>query len=452
MRFIGRETELSVLEEQYSGIDHPFVIIKGKCRVGKSRLILEFIKDKDAFFFPVANEDSKAILDSFCRQLSKRYDAPIDDVQSWSDAIELYINFSGKDRRILMLDEFQSIIKSDKNAQAEFQSLWDNMISEEDIMFIISGSSNTLMNKITGYYAPLYGRNTCNLCLRPLEFRDCMIGSDYRYAVEEYAFTGGIPHYIQLFKRDSSVLENIKSLTMLPGSPLLNETPYLMNEEFSELRIYNTYLRTIAMGNKKMEDISSALRIRSTNISPYLAKLIDSGILERRIPITDDPDKSRNGRYVISDKFMSFWFRFVYPHREDITVGENDEAFADLEGQYIVGHTAFVFEDISRTELRRYLRSKGVAASYGSYWDGTMDIDVVAVDRKNKTVYAAECKYWNSPVGLNVLNELRAKISKVRQFNDMKVIPCIFSASGYTENIIENADDAILFNEGERVN
>lgn len=452
MEFIGRENELSILESQYSNQDHPFVIIKGRRRVGKSKLIREFIKDKDAFYFQVNKEEPQPILDSFSEKLSRMYGTAISGISSWTAAIELYVKLSGEGRRILVLDEFQYIVKADKNSLCEFQAIWDHILSEEDIMFIISGSYKTMMDKITEYDEPLYGRNTCDLRLRPLEFRDCMRGADYRYSVEEYAFTGGVPHYMQLIDRKRSVIENIEALTMRPGAPLMNEVPYLMSEEFSDLKSYNTYLKTIASGNRKMEDICSRLRIKSNEVSPYISKLIGSDILERRAPITEVAEKSRNGQYVISDNFVSFWFRFVYPHREDITVGENDEAFVDLEGQYIVGHTAFVFEDISRTELRRYLRSKGVAASYGSYWDGTMDIDVVAVDRKNKTVYAAECKYWNSPVGLNVLNELRAKISKVRQFNDMKVIPCIFSASGYTENIIENADDAILFNDGERVN
>ena len=197
MEFIGRDVELSVLQEQYIGQEHPFVIIKGRRRVGKSKLIQEFIKDKDHLYFQVDSEEPGEIIRSFCFAVSKKTGFNIPVAYSWTDAIELYLKLSHQERRILVLDEFQYILKADKNADKEFQSIWDNLLSRDDVMFIISGSYKTMMDKLTEYDQPLYGRNTCDIDLRPLDFRTCMT-DDYRYSVEEYSFTGGIPHYMQL--------------------------------------------------------------------------------------------------------------------------------------------------------------------------------------------------------------------------------------------------------------
>ena len=44
MKFIGRQSELQTLEQEYRR-EGGFVVIYGRRRVGKTRLIKEFIKD-----------------------------------------------------------------------------------------------------------------------------------------------------------------------------------------------------------------------------------------------------------------------------------------------------------------------------------------------------------------------------------------------------------------------
>lgn len=46
MDFMGREKEMTLLDAEFRK-DHSLVIIKGRRRVGKSRLIEEFLKDKE---------------------------------------------------------------------------------------------------------------------------------------------------------------------------------------------------------------------------------------------------------------------------------------------------------------------------------------------------------------------------------------------------------------------
>lgn len=454
MDFIGREREMEVLQYQYESVEHPFVIIKGRRRVGKSRLITEFCKDKDALYFQADKEDSESILKSFCNKLSKKIGISALGADSWETAIDMFVRLSEPVRKILVIDEFQYIVKSDKNAEKEFQAIWDTILSKADVMFIICGSYRTMMDDLTKYDRPLYGRNTCDLMMRPLEFRDCMFSSDYRRAVERYAFTGGVPHYLALFDKRRTVRDNIVSLTMDVGGALTNEVPYLMSDEFRDVKSYNTYLKTIASGNHRMDEICSALGIRSTDASPYISKLMAAGIIERRIPIMErNPEKCRTGLYFISDRFISFWYRFVYPYRDDITLGFADGAVSELDAHFKDSFVSFVFEDICKTELRRHLRSTDVMATYGSQWGNGYEFDIVAKDDKNKTVYVGECKYRNSPIGYDVLQDLRKRCDETGVFSGYKVIHCIFSVSGYTDEILKeaNRDDVLLFQKGEHV-
>ncbi len=88
-------------------------------------------------------------------------------------------------------------------------------------------------------------------------------------------------------------------------------------------------------------------------------------MIEKRVPLVPTGDMFRRTQYVIADYFTAYWFLFVYPYYNELARGETDAAVSNLRASYLDRHVTFVFEDICRQELRRYLRSKDVAASYG---------------------------------------------------------------------------------------
>ena len=55
MLFIGRQAELDTLQKEYER-DSGFVVIYGRRRVGKTTLIKEFLKGKNAFYFLATKE------------------------------------------------------------------------------------------------------------------------------------------------------------------------------------------------------------------------------------------------------------------------------------------------------------------------------------------------------------------------------------------------------------
>lgn len=448
MEFIGREEELNLLEEQYA-LDHSFVILKGRRRVGKSRLIEEFLKDKTHLYFEVNRETSSSILSSLSDEISKISDVPL-IFNCWSDALRYYATHT-EGKKIIAIDEFPYAVSSDKNLLKEIQSLWDQHLSKMDVMLILCGSSLVSMNGLTGdYKSPLYGRNTCDLMILPLTFRQTLRGKNYRQAVESYSITGGVPHYMSLLG-DKNPIDGFISLTMKPGAPLLNEGEYLLGSEFSNLSGYNTYLKTISRGNRTMEKISGAVQAPSSEILPYIRRMIDTGMVSRIQSILEkNPEKSRKGQYIISDYFLASWFRFVYPYRNLISRRENDAAIQDLNDHFIDAHVSFVFEDVCREELRRYLLSNNIYAIYGKYW-GSGEIDLIALDKKNRTAYVAECKFISKPVGKTVLNSLKTKTALIKELSDYDITYCLFSVSGFNDDLEKTDDKVMLFNNGELI-
>ncbi len=449
MALIGRERELAFLESQYE-MDHPLTLIMGRRRVGKSSLVLEFLKGKNSLYFEAEQETGTMILRSFSEAVSEAVGRTMGCFESWEDAVRAYLESAPAGRKVLVIDNVHHIAAADDSFSGKLQGIWGRLLSREDVMVVLCSSSPGTMEKLAlEYRAPLYGRITGNLVLMPLPFRDTIGDKDYRRAVEEYAVTGGVPHYMMLMDPDVTVLDNIENIAMDIRGPLLYEPEHLLSEEFRDLSGYNTYLKAIASGNRRSNKLMSAVQSPSNIVLPYLRRLINMGMVERRVPITEG-ENSRKGMYVISDHFIGLWFRFVFPYLNSIQRMDSDAARSDLRAHFIGSHVSFVFEDICRAELRDHLRSKRVLASYGSYWEGDVDLDVVAVDAANRTLYVGECEYRSTPIDADVLRALRAKCLNVRPFRDYRIVHCLFSVSGYTDRAVTDAetDGTLLFDCG----
>ena len=137
MDFVGRTSELSLLESQYL-LDHPFVIISGRRRVGKSTLILRFLEGKEHLYYEVDESSRQMLLPSFSRALCKKLDLAPTEFPDWESAFTVYLTLR-PGRKVIVIDEFQYMMMADDGILHRFQSLWDNLLSKHDIMLILCG-------------------------------------------------------------------------------------------------------------------------------------------------------------------------------------------------------------------------------------------------------------------------------------------------------------------------
>lgn len=87
MKFIGRKKELESLEILLKKKSASLVVIHGRRRVGKSRLIAEFVSNKKNWVFsglpPVAGMTKQRQLDAFSSQISQNLQMPKIQVSEW---------------------------------------------------------------------------------------------------------------------------------------------------------------------------------------------------------------------------------------------------------------------------------------------------------------------------------------------------------------------------------
>lgn len=306
------------------------------------------------------------------------------------------------------------------------------------------------------YDAPLYGRRTAQIRLRPIKFFHYHEFFDTELSVEElvkrYSLTGGVPKYIEMFQHTHELDEAICSSLLNPSSYLFDEPNFLLQKEVTDIGSYFSILRIIAAGNHKSSKIATLLQQKQTNLPRYLKVLIDLDLLEREVPVTEaNPAKSKTGLYQIRDNFIRFWFQFIYPNRSYLEMGHTEVVMERLAKNFIESQVSFVYEQICQEklwELSAQGKLPGLLERVGRWWDNSHEIDVAGISEADNLLVLGECKFWNGPVGLNILSQLEEKASFVDWHKEKRrTVYILFSINGFSKELMamaESRQDVIL--------
>ena len=446
-RFVDREQEMETLQSEYNRDGSALVVLYGRRRVGKTTLISEFIKDKNALFFLASEEAEAQNRNAFKEKVAEFIDSDLlrsADIKSWDVLFKSVMDTPFESKPVIVLDEFQYLGKANHAFPSVFQRIWEEILKDKSVMVILCGSLISMMESQTlAYGSPLYGRRTAQIRLKQIPFsyyHEFFPGKSRRELIEMYAVTGGVPKYIELFSESRDIYSAIQKCVLNRSGYLYDEPHFLLQQEVTEVGSYFSIIKAIAAGNSKLSAISAVLEIKATGLTKYLKTLIDLDILEREVPITEDnPEKSKRGLYKIKDNYLRFWFAFVYPNMSFIESGHSRVVMNKIKKSLVPNHIAFVYEDVCKERMWE-LNADNVwpfnFTKLGRYWDAKTEIDIAALDLEGKNLILGECKYWQEPVGVNILRDLEAKTDFVAwEKNDRKVWYVLFSASGFSEEL-----------------
>jgi AAA+ ATPase superfamily predicted ATPase len=420
--FYNRNSELATLEREYQKRGSAFTVIYGRRRVGKTALIYEYIKNRPALFLYATEANFLIQLENLKPQLLKLIDKPfLKDIkiESFSQFFTLLSEYNFNKKLVLVIDEYQNLCKIDKAFSSELQRIWDMQLQRQNLHLILSGSVISMMHsEILDYSAPLYGRRTTNIHLKPLAFKyiKTFLPSVSREdEMNIFASFGTIPKYLELYDPNRSFRENIAHNILDKNTFLYSEGNFLLKQELNEVSTYFSILETISKGDTKIGDIASRLQVPSTHITRYLAKLIDLDILIKEIPITEsNPLKSKMGRYKFKDKFLNFWFYYVYKNYNQLEINQVQTVLDEIDMNFNDRFVSFAFEDFVAEDIQ-YNPSKYVdfiPKKIGRWWNKNEEIDVVVMDDEN--ICFIECKWQNRVNKERVLHQLIKKSRVVK--------------------------------------
>jgi AAA+ ATPase superfamily predicted ATPase len=444
--FFDRFTEIADLEAEYAQEHATFAIVFGRRRLGKTRLLREFAKDKPAIYFLATEEDEDENRTAFKNQAAIFTENTLlknAEVYDWFSIFETIARFNPEQKKCIIIDEFQYLGNTNPAFPSIMQKVWDTCLKDANVMLILCGSLISMMYEQTlSYQSPLFGRRTSQFRIKQIPFqyyKKFFPKFTRKDLVEFYSVTGGVPRYIELVRGETDIMTAVKHTILSPTGFLYDEPNFLLQKEVSSIGTYFSIIKTIAAGNHKLGDIASRLNAKQSALTKYLNTLIGLDILYREVPVTElYPEKSRMGLYKIRDNFLVFWFKFVYPNLSYLETGNTKVVLQKLKTNFRDNHVAEVYEDICRAELI-YTKKwpwEFLPNRIGRWWNKTDEIDIVALDVDGKNAVFGECKYRNKETGLDVYYSLEEKAALVDWNRDARSnYYVLFSINGFDKDL-----------------
>jgi AAA+ ATPase superfamily predicted ATPase len=447
--FVGRQNELEILENSWREPKASMMVLYGRRRVGKSRLLQHWMQQKERpVIFWMAEPDTKeAHLRQFSQVLfnhsSPGFPAPADfTYASWEQALAQIGMMVQGERLGIIIDEFTFLVASDATIPGKLQRMWDQVLENSNIFLCLSGSHLGMMRReFLSDRAPLFGRASVKLHLAPLSFG--LTGQYFReYSAEDrmilYTVFGGIPFYWDQINPSLSVEENLTQKVFTPSSMLDAEARLLISDYVKELKNYVGILKAIGQGNHILTEIARATGLAANTLPGYLNILSDAGYIDRFEPIIPLARSRRVGRYYFTDPFLRFYFRFIAGRATQLSLFEPDQALAEYQRHmpdFIGTHT---WEEVCREWVLR-ASNKGALPLYPddvrSAWSKELNIDVVGVNQMLRHMILGECKWTKNPIEAGVIKGLveKAKIA-MRGREGWKAYFLVFSKNGFTNS------------------
>ena len=444
--FINRERELEYLEDEHGKGDFRFISVIGRRRLGKTRLIREFLEGKSGFCYLLVPElkDEEVRLE-IAANFHEKFGLSFLGTPSWDELFEKLFQLSEQKRLILVFDEFQRFFDINKSIFSYLQKQIDHYAASSKLFLIVSGSSIGMMHRIFDHAAPLYGRRTGQLSFEPFKFyalRQWFPNLPPDDRVYIYTVYGGTPKYLEEAEH-RNIRANLQKI-LNKTSLLYSEPEILLKTEVQESNTYFNILKVIASGTTRPTDIANASGIKPTSIDYFLNVLInDLDLIRKETPVCDKKP-SKKSIYLIKDNYFKFWFRFIYPNYSELELGNTDRVLSKIETE-MDRFTGPSFEEISKQfliELNRQGKLPFTFGKIGKQWGkfrgeagkNTYEIDLAALNESTKEILFCECKWQKQKVDVDVLEELVEKAKFVDWYGEeRKEYFAVVSRKGFTK-------------------
>lgn len=451
--FVGRHQELAQLNQAYQENNFQFVIIYGRRGIGKTSLINQFLKDRKAIYYVAFEENTEDTLKHLSDAINLFKGIDQDKNKKLDDFEECFkeiTRLAQKQRVVLVLNKFSNLVKAYPAISSMLQSYIDHEFQESNLFLILCDSSTSFIKKrVLGYQSPLYGRRTLALKLEPFklsEAREMLPKLSKEDAFIINTVCGGVPQYLSYMSDSMSVADNIKKNFLNKSGRLFDEPSNLLQQELRDPTNYNSIINAIASGASKHSKIARSAHLQTGPLTTYLNNLIDLGIVEKKLPVTEQKkSRSKNIVYRICDGMFRFWYTFVGKQNDLIERGLTDLAWTKVQ-KNLSDFMGPEFEKYSQDFMwSQDMNEKIVPNPFihlGNWW-GTdkrthqqVELDVVGFSDDERDGYFGECKWKNEPIPRSVLEKL---ITNSEIFKYPIKHYYLFSKSGFTDSCQELA-------------
>jgi AAA+ ATPase superfamily predicted ATPase len=459
--FIGRTQELNSLSHLLQKRSASLVIVKGRRRIGKSRLIEEFAKRNsfDATFYfsgiPTTKKTTaQSQRDEFALQLGKALNIPGIKADDWNTLFLLLADRVKKGRNLILFDEISWMGSLDFDFLGKFKNAWDLDFSKNPkLIFVLCGSVSAWIEKNIIQSTGFLGRPSLYLTLEELTLQECyQFWGGQKQKVSAYekfkllSVIGGIPRYLELMDPTCSAEENIKRLCFMKDSPLLNEFDFIFSDIFSQRSTtYKRIVEQLIQGPADQDEISHKTRLtRSGDLSDYLNELVISGFIARDYTWHLKTSQiSKLSKYRLKDNYLRFYLKYLQSHKAKIEKGIfNKSSLTSLSNWDII--MGLQFENLVLNSHLDVIRAIGIQPDELIFSNPFFQrhtarqpgcqIDYL-IQTKFDTAYICEIKFSRSEIGLDIISEMTKKMKNLKLPRHFSYRPVLIHVNGVREEV-----------------
>ena len=460
--FIGRNKELDILNSLAQKKYASLIVIRGRRRIGKSRLVEEFAKGHKFIRFSGLPEGGKISpspqnqKNEFNKQLSQATGLKESNLNEWTDLFNALASQVKKGKVIILFDEISWMASNDKAFLGKLKNAWDmNFKNNPELILILCGSVSSWIEenilKSTGFV----GRLSLVLDLEELsliessEFLNYLgIRGDPYEKFKILSITGGIPRYLEEIKSQLTAEENIKELCFAKSGILFREFKDIFSDIFSSrASIYRKIVESLVSGKKTQEQIAKYLEIQaSSHVSKYLEDLVVSGFIKRDYTWTINGNKpSKLSQYRLSDNYLRFYLKYIEPNKARIENGNFDEqSLTNLTGYNTI--MGFQFENLvlnNRKLIWNKLKiySEDIVSDNPYFQKQQLRKKACQIDYmiqlKTNVLFACEIKFYKGIIKKDIIDESREKLKSLYLPRGFSIKPVLIHINGVAESVAD---------------
>jgi AAA+ ATPase superfamily predicted ATPase len=457
--FVGRDQELRRLEDLSKTGRACIVVIKGRRRIGKSRLAEQFGKGKVFLPFsglaPLEKMTAQDQRDDFAKRLAALFQLSPFTFTDWTEGFTHLSKHLTKKPTVILFDEISWMSAKDPTFVPKLKAWWDLVLQNHpSVILILCGSISTWIDKNIINSTALFGRVSLYLELSELAIPECkemlrlqgFKGSDLDY-FKIMSVTGGVPWYLEQIQPHLNADENIKRLCFEKTGILVHEFDRIFNDLFhSRGEIYRKLITQLGTGMKTRAALQKSIGYsRSGTLSQHLDALEICGFVSKHPQWSLKTGKiGKSTLYRLSDNYLRFYLHYIEPNIAKIEQGSFvDVPLSSLPGlESVLG---FQIENLLLKNRSLLYRALGVHVQ-----DIVIDNPYMqkAANRKkgcqidyliqlqSHTMLVCEIKMRRRELGLEVIDEMKSKIASLALPKGFGISPVLLHLGPVSDTLL----------------
>lgn len=456
--FIGRKNELSDLRSLLKKKIGSLVVIRGRRRIGKSRLIAEFCSSLPSIFFagipPTKSTTAQSQREEFARQMQYELKINKPPSEDWGALFRELVELTKAGPIVIVMDEISWLGSKDPDFLGKLKNAWDLGFSKNDqLILILCGSVSSWIEHNILSSTGFVGRISLTMYLKELPLNDCYtFWTTQENRVSPYeifkilSVTGGIPRYLEEIFPNETWEENINRLCFKETGLLFSEFERIFNDLFSSRsNMYKEVLLRMTDKSIFLKDVYQVLDVQpSGSYGEYLDDLVQAGFVARDYTWDLKTGKESNlSRFRIRDNYVRFYLKAIFPHKNTILAGtydsrsifhrENWKSFLSLQFEtLVINHVNQLYKHLNISPSDVLKAGPFFQRKSSKHQGCQMDL---LIQTYHGVLYLIEIKFSQNAISSEIKSEVERKINKLSLPRGFSIKPVLIHINGVSGSI-----------------